>query len=142
MLYGHSGYGTRDQEWKYGLGIQKKFGNKKRKLLLLEYRNDLSRIGDNRSIFLIKENMMVTGEDNVIASIFTNSPLDKLSREIRYSGEYEHEWKTGVTTYSGFDRRTINSGIFLPFEHEGKLINNFTTHELSLGLRLTWKENF
>lgn len=142
MIFGHIGYGTRDDEWKYGLGVKHKFGNNHRRLFGMEYRNDLSRIGDNRSIFLIKENMMVTGEDNVIASIFTNSPLDKLSREIRYSADYENEWKTGVTTYTSLARRKIYSGIYMPFVHGGNPVENFTTNEVMLGLRLSWKENF
>lgn len=142
MFYGHVGYGTGDNEWKYGGGLQFKPKADLRRLITLEYRNDLSRIGDNRSIFLIKENMMVSGEDNVIASIFTNSPLDKLSREERFSIAYEHEWKTGLTTYSGFDRKTIQSGIYLPFIHGGNPLEQFTINEAMLGLRLSWQENF
>ena len=142
MLFGHIGYGARDDEWKYGLGVKQKFGNINRRLASLEYRNDLSRIGENRSIFLIKENMMVTGEDNVIASLFTNSPLDKLSREIRYEATYEHEWERGLSSYISLTRRKIHAGIFMPFVHQGNTIGSFTTNELMLGLRLSWKENF
>jgi hypothetical protein len=142
MIYGQVGYGTRDNEWKYGLGVKHKLNNERRRLFTLEYRNDLSRVGDNRSIFLIKENMMVTGEDNVIASIFTNDPLDKLSREIRYTASYEHEWKKGFTTYTGFNHRKIHSGIFIPFTFRDKNINHFSINEINLGLRLSWKENY
>lgn len=142
MIYGHIGYGTRDEEWKYGLGFKHKFDAKNRRLLTLEYRNDLARIGDNRSIFLIKENMMVSGEDNVIAAIFTNSPLDKLSREIRYELAYEHEWRKGINTYSGLLHRKIHSGLYLPFIHQGQMLDSFTSNELLLGLRLSWRENY
>lgn len=142
MLYGHIGYGTRDEAWKYGLGFKHKFVAENRRLITLEYRNDLSRIGDNRSIFLIKENMMVSGEDNVIAAIFTNSPLDKLSREIRYELSYEHEWRKGLTTFSSLQRRQIHSGLYLPFVHQGNAAEYFTTNELLLGLRLSWRENY
>lgn len=142
MVYGHIGYGTRDNEWKYGVGAKHKLKNERRRLFSLEYINDLSRVGDNRSIFLIKENMMVTGEDNVIASIFTNAPLDKLSREIRYSASYEHEWRKGFTTYTGFNRRIIHSGLYIPFTVQNKNIDQFSLNEISLGLRLSWKENY
>ena len=141
MLYGHIGYGTRDEEWKYGLGITHKFKSNRRQLITVEYRNDLSKIGDNRSIFLIKENMMVTGEDNVISSIFTSSPLDKLSREIRYRAEYEKEWKTGVTTFTSFTNKTIFQGKYLPFTLNGTPVESFSTNEIMVGLRLSWREN-
>ena len=142
MIFGHIGYGTRDDEWKYGLGVKQKFGTINRRLASLEYRNDLSRIGDNRSIFLIKENMMVSGEDNVIASLFTNSPLNKLSREIRFEAAYEHEWKRGVSTFISLTNRKIHTGIYMPFIHQGNTIDHFNTNELMLGLRLSWQENF
>ncbi|MCF8358041.1 MAG: DUF5686 and carboxypeptidase regulatory-like domain-containing protein [Prolixibacteraceae bacterium] len=140
MVYGHLGYGTRDKEWKYGLGLKHKFKHPNRRLLSLEYRNDLSKLGDNRSIFLIKENMMVSGEDNIVASIFTNKPLKQLSREIRYSAGYEHEWKQGVYSKLYFHNRTIHSGKFWPFSLNGTPINSINTNEISLGIRLSWQE--
>ncbi len=142
MLYGHVGFGTLDNEWKYGIGIQHKLKNERRRLFTLEYRNDLNRVGDNRSIFLIKENMMITGEDNIIASIFTNDPLDKLSREIRYHASYEHEWRRGLTTYTGYNHRTIHSGLYIPFTFQNENIDQFSLNEVNLGLRLSWKENY
>lgn len=142
MIYGHIGYGTRDKEWKYGLGIKHKFKTSKRRLISVEYRNDLAKIGDNRSIFLIKENMMVSGEDNLIASIFTNKPLDKISREIKYSATYEHEWRQGVSTTAEYKNRTIYSGLYLPFVAANTFINTIGTNELTLGLRLSWGEKY
>jgi hypothetical protein len=141
MYYGDIGYGLKDREWKYGIGLKHKFISPFRKVITFDYRNDLSRIGDNRSIFLIKENMMVTGEDNVIASFFTNAPLDKLSREISYRFEYEHEWRRGLTNIINFTHRTISSGLFLQFSQNGKPVDNFSTDELTFGVRLSWKES-
>jgi hypothetical protein len=141
MFYGHIGYGITDREWKYGIGLNHKFNNPYRRVITFDYRNDLSPIGDNRSIFLIKENMMVTGEDNVIAAFFTQNPLDKLSREISYRTEYEHEWKRGFTNIVSFNHRTISSGIYLPFIQNGKPVNEFTTNEVTLRVRLSWDES-
>lgn len=142
MLYGHLGYGTRDMEWKYSAGVMHKFEAQYRRLATLEYRNDLSRIGDNRSIFLIKENMLISGEDNLIASLFTSSLLDKISRQISYRAEYEHEWKQGVTTFTSFSNKTIYSGIYLPFFSNNQPVTYFSTNEIMLGLRLSWRENY
>jgi hypothetical protein len=140
MLYGHIGYGITDRAWKYGIGLEHKFNNQFRRVISLDYRNDLSRIGDNRSIFLIKENMMVTGGDNVIAAFFTNDPLDKLSREISYRAEYEHEWRRGLINMISISRRTISSGLYLPFIQNEVPVNDLTTNEMTLGLRLSWEE--
>lgn len=142
MLYGHIGYGLSDREWKYGIGFKHKFNQTYRRVITLDYRNDLSQIGDNRSIFLIKENMMVSGEDNVIASLFTRDPLDKLSREISYRTEYEHEWKRGFANMISYSHRNISSGIYLPFIQNGNAIKGFSTDEFTLGFRLSWKEAF
>jgi len=142
MFYGHIGYGLTDREWKYGIGLQHKFKNQFRRVITFDYRNDLSRIGDNRSIYLIKENMMVSGEDNVIAALFNNYPLDKLSREISYRSQYEHEWERGFTNIISFNHRNISSGLYLPFTKNGTTINNFSSNELTLGARLSWDEAF
>jgi hypothetical protein len=82
MFYGHVGYGTLDREWKFGAGFKYKFLTKKRRILTLDYRNDYSKIGDNGSIFLIKENMMVTGEDNIFTAFFTNKPLENFQEKL------------------------------------------------------------
>jgi hypothetical protein len=140
MLYGHIGYGAKDHEWKYGIGVDHKFNGPFRRIISFDYRNDLSRVGDNRSIFLIKENMMVTGEDNVIASFFTRSPIDKLSREISYRAEYKHEWKRGFTNTISFNNRTIYSGQYIPFVQNGKSVNCFSTNEITIGARFSWEE--
>jgi hypothetical protein len=141
MLYGHIGYGIKDREWKYGFGLEHKFNNSFRKVISFDYRNDLSRIGDNHSIFLIKENMMVTGGDNVIAALFTNNPLDKLSREISYRVKYEHEWRRGLINMISFCHRTINSGLYLPFIQNGNTLKDLTTNEVTLGIRFSWEES-
>ncbi|HPR32374.1 MAG TPA: DUF5686 family protein, partial [Prolixibacteraceae bacterium] len=140
MLYGHVGYGTSDREWKYGVGLKHKFRHPNRRIVSAEFRNDLSKLGDSRSIFLIKENMMVSGEDNIIASIFTNKPLEQLSREIRYSAGYEHEWRRGLSSSLNVNSRRIHAGIYWPFSKNGQAIDYITTQELTLGLRLSWGE--
>ncbi len=140
MFYGHIGYGTLDKEWKYGAGFKYKFPTKSRRILTLDYRNDLSKIGDNRSIFLIKENQMVTGEDNLITAFFTNKPLEQLSREISYRVEYDHEWKPGTYNILSYSHRKIYSGKFVPFLLKQEPVNSITTDEITLRLRLTKEE--
>jgi hypothetical protein len=141
LLFGHLGYGFHDREFKYGIGGQYKFDNFYRRVATLEYRNDLSKIGENRSIFLIKENMMVSGEDNVISVLFTGKPIEQLSREIRYRAEYEHEWRRGFINLISLNHRTIYSGIYLPFIHNDIPVNSFSTNEITVGARFSWKES-
>jgi hypothetical protein len=141
MFYGHIGYGFRDKEWKFGAGVKIKFDPYYRRIATLDFRNDLSRIGDNRSIFLIKENMMVSGEDNVIAAIFTGKPLEQLSREVSMKAEYEHEWRRGFINLITFNHRNISSGKYLPFVSNGILVDLLSTNEITLGARLSWKES-
>jgi hypothetical protein len=141
MYYGHIGYGLTDGKWKYGIGMMHKLNTPFRRIITFDYRNDLSQIGDNRSIFLIKENMMVSGEDNVLASFFTNAPLDKLSLVISYRFEYENEWEKGFSNIISFNHRDIYSGRFLPFKQNGNLIDLFSTNEITLGARLSWDES-
>ncbi len=142
MLYGHAGYGLRDREWKYGGGFRYKLPNENRSVLGLEYRNDMNKIGDNGSIFLIKENMMVTAEDNLIASIFTNSALDKLGIEERYRFTYEHEWRDGLSTFAEANFRNVYSGLFVPFVQNNSAVDLINIRELKLRMRWSWKEKY
>lgn len=142
LLFGHLGFGTRDQEWKYGAGIKYKLPSKHRQIVGFEYRNDLSKLGDNRSIFLIKENMMVSGDDNLLLSLFTNKPLEQLSREISYRGEYVREWKPGLETFIEASHRKVFAGLYFPFIQDGKPVDYLSIDELSLRIRLTREEKF
>ncbi len=142
MFYGHVGYGTLDREWKFGAGFKYKFPTGRRRILTLDYRNDYSKIGDNGSIFLIKENMMVTGEDNIITALFTNKPLEQLSREVSYRAEYDHEWRPGLTNIISYKHRTIYPGKYVPFEINNIPVSHIRTDELTLRLRLTREERY
>lgn len=142
MLYGHAGYGTRDQKWKYGAGAKYKLPLKNRSIVSIEYRNDMTKIGDNGSIFLIKENMMVTAEDNLIASIFTNSALDKLGIEERYKLTLEHEWRDGLNSFFEANYRNVYSGMFIPFYKDEQAVDFINIRELKFGMRWSWHEKY
>lgn len=140
MVFGHVGCGLRDERWKGGLGLGYKFKGNRRKALIVRAQNDMDRVGDNRSIFLIKENMQYAGEDNVIASWFSRRQRDKLSMQRSISLAYEHEWNNSVSTTFSLLHRRVSAGEFVPFRQKGEPVASFLNNEMSLRMRLSWNE--
>ena len=139
-LGGSLGYGFKDKEWKYSVYGQYKFKTKYRTILGGGYIKDLFLFGGYSHIKLIKENMLVSGEDSFIASIFKRTSSERRSMLYRINFYIEKEWRRGFMTKLSYNYDEIRQGLFVPFEHNGKLVNYIYHNALDLRVRFSWKE--
>ncbi len=137
---GFLGYGFGDKEWKYSIYGQYKIKSKHRFIIGGSYIKDLFLFGVFGHIHLIKENMLTTGEDSFIASIFKRYESDRRSMFYRTSLYLEKEWRKGVTTFFTYNYDEIRQGVYVPFIHDNKPVNYIYNNSFSIRLRLSWKE--
>jgi hypothetical protein len=138
---GFLGYGFGDKEWKYSLYGRYKFKSKHRTIIGGGYIKDLFLFGVFGHINLIKENMLTTGEDSFIASIFKRHESDRRAMFYRTTLFFEKEWKRGFATFFTYNYDEIRQGVYVPFIHNNQPVNYIYNNSFSLRLRFSWKEN-
>jgi hypothetical protein len=137
---GSIGYGFSDEEWKYSLYGQYKFKTKYRTIISGGYIKDLFLFGGYGHIKLIKENMLNTGEDSFVASIFKRVSNERRSMLYRVNIGIEKEWRKGLMTKLTYNYDEIRQGMFVPFIHDGNSVNYIYNNSINLRLRLSWSE--
>lgn len=137
---GGIGYGFNDKEWKYSLFGQYKLNTKNRTIFGAGYVKNLYLFGVYSHIKLIKENMLVTGEDSFIAAVLKRYHSDRRAMLYRYNIYIEKEWRRGFMTKVEYEYDKLREGLFVSFIHNGEHIDYIYNSALSLRLRFSWKE--
>lgn len=134
------GYGTRDKKYKYGGEINYKFNTRQRQVLGLGYSHNVSTIGRNQNIKLIKENMLASGEDNWIAHLINRKENDKMAMKDQAFLYSENELRKGLNTKIGFNYSRFFEGEFVPFVHNDSQVSYFDDVAATVGIRFSFKE--
>jgi hypothetical protein len=138
-LNGYVAYGLLDQKWKYALGFRS-FLTKKphRQIVGMNYRSDYEILGQSTNGF---------SQDNVLASFFRTNPLTNLTRVSSTEAWYQREWFPGLITKTllvGREFRALGSNKYEYIQNDGTrgVLENVTTTEARLNVRLAWKEKY
>lgn len=127
-------YGTKDQAFKYGLGIQYMIDKNPRRVFSANYKHDMEQLG-----------MSPTGfrEDFLLASFITRNPANKLSMVNELKSYYEHEWFTGFSNTIRFLHKDIFPVGDTVFNFgSGENPSRIAATEVSLDVRFAYRERF
>lgn len=135
MLYGHIAYGTKDNDFKYGLGALYMIKKNPRFTIDLFYENDLALLGQSVNAF---------SEDNILASILAIRPNDNLLNLEQYRAELEKEWFTGFSNTIRLFYGVLLPSDKIPFENmaNNQSWTNLVACEVSLKTRFAFNERF
>lgn len=137
MFDGHVAYGTKDQAFKYGLGVKYILNKNPRRLIEMSYKYDMEQLGQDPNAF---------SEDNLFASFFRRSPADKLTMVREYKALYEHEWFTGFSNTVRFIRRDVyalGDEQFIINDNGNLYVDNsLVSNEIQLYTRFAYRERF
>jgi hypothetical protein len=133
MLYGHVAYGTKDEEFKYGVGALYVFKKIPRFSVDLFYEDDLSLLGQSVNAF---------SEDNFLASILSIRPNDNLLPLKKYSIAIEKEWFTGFSTELRLFHGIIKPSDKIPFTNIDQSMSwgSLNVSEATLNFRFAYNE--
>ncbi len=137
-LSGYVAYGTRDEKFKYSLGIRSFISKKPRSMVGLYYKNDNEILGQSQNGFTT---------DNILASLFRVTPLRNLTNVKQVNAYIEREWFTGFNTKLSFVNRTMMPLADFHYEYQ-KTSNtigykqNITTSEIRFLARLAYDEKY
>ena len=135
MYLGHIAYGTKDQKWKYGGGLNYMISKVPRRTTGLYYKYDIEQLGQSQNAFL---------QDNILASVLSREYNQKLTMVREINTYYENEWYQGFSNTLGLRYRRIFATHFIPFVEP---ISNFShpylsSVEIMLNTRFAYNEKF
>ncbi len=137
LLSGHLAYGTRDGKFKYGAGALYMINKEPRMALGGNFENDIQQLGKSDNIFL---------SDNILSSLLSRHPNDKLTMVYKRKLYLEKEWIPGVSNTIAFNYRKIIPGENVPFNIERSIdtvaLGSVKTTEISLNTRFVYHEKF
>jgi hypothetical protein len=137
MFTGHVAYGTKDEDFKFGLGTRYMFNKSPRRSAGISYKNDIEQLGQGINAFRA---------DNILSSLLRRNPNNKLTMVKGFSSFYEYEWYQGFSNTIQFNNRQIFGTDVIPL---GAINGNDTTRfskvitsEITLQTHFAYKEKF
>lgn len=137
MLEGHLAYGTKDEKFKYGMGLTYMLGKNPRRSFGTSYKYDMEQLGQDPNAF---------SEDNFFASFFRRSPANKLTMVGEFKAFYEHEWFTGFSNTIRFIRRDVyalgDEKFIINNNGSTYIDNSLVSNEIQLYTRFAYRERY
>ncbi|MCU4165356.1 DUF5686 family protein [Carboxylicivirga caseinilyticus] len=140
MLWGGLGYGLQTEKISGLLGGGYKFEHPKRRVIEMYYDDRYIRMGENRKILYLYENMLTPSENNLVSAFFVRDPFDELLRQKEIDFSYEHEWRTGFSSQFNLTYKSQYSPEFYPFVYNGMQVKNVNAYEATIDFRFSFKE--
>jgi hypothetical protein len=139
-LYGHLAYGTKDREYKYGIGAIYILNKNPRRSLEFSYKKDMEQLG---------ESVRALKQDNILSSVLRRSPNNSLTMVEQYKSAFEYEYFNGFSNTLTFTRRNVfplQNSKFEIFENgpnnKPTYYNSIITSEIELKTHFAFKEVF
>ncbi len=137
-LSGYLAFGTRDEKFKYNLGMQCFLEKKPRTLVGMFYKNDNEILGQSQNGFTT---------DNILASLFRTAPLRNLTNVKQVNAYIEREWFTGFSSKLSFFNRQMSPLADFHYEYQKNsneiaYKESITTSEIRFLTRLAYDEKY
>jgi hypothetical protein len=137
-LGGHLAYGTTDEEFKYGLGVEYMFRTNPRLYAGIWHYHDVRQLGKSENAFL---------DDNFFANLLRRNPNNKLTLVDQYNAFLEREWYQGFSNTLEVRYQTIYATDYVPFEMFGEggepvSVRDITSTEITLKTHFAYREKY
>ena len=138
MISLYTAYGSRDDEFKYGIDFRYLFRKNPNTGIQFTYKKDIEQLGTSST---------AVATDAVFRSVVSRNPLQKLSLAQSYQASFEHEWFVGLSNKLYLRNRIIfpvNNQPFFQLKEDGGITkkSNLIISEIQLDTRFAYNEKF
>lgn len=139
QLEGYLAYGTLDRTFKYGGEVIYMFNKNPRRVFTANYKYDVEQLGMSPNAY---------ATDNILSSLFSRGPINKLTMVREYKISYEHEWFNGlintlaITHRELFPLKGAEFVIFPENTYDTVYTNSIYTNEIGLSTRISFDEKY
>jgi len=137
---GYGGYGFANRKWSYSaFGLAKlPFG--KRNIVGVSYTDDYRRIDYDYNDFLLRENPLVSGDEDIVNTVFAFRSSDKVSRRHEFASWLNTDLSDDVELGMHYRTNRIFSAHALPFTVGSQNFNNIQQQQVTLNARFSFGE--
>ena len=137
---GYLGMGTKNQEPKYSFGFQIKLPGNSHRLLSMSYTYDFRRVDYNYNDFLLRENPLISGDEDISSSVFAMKSAGKMAErsEILYS--LSNDWTSNIESTLYFRHNTLFANASMPMRHGALTYNSLLQQSVTLATRFSFGE--
>lgn len=139
-LGGYAGYGFRNRKLNYSGYAQLKINEKYNSIIDIGYTNDFRRIDYNYNNFLLYENPLVTGDVDIVNTIFGFRSALKMSERKDFSVSFTTDWTKDIESKLYFRSNQIFSGADLPMVHNGNDMHSISYQTVTASTRFSFDE--
>jgi hypothetical protein len=122
---GFAGYGFKNQVVKYSGDAQFKIPGEKRRILSLNYTNDYRRTDYNYNNYMLRENPLVTGDEDISSSVFAFKSAGKMSERNEYSVTFSNDWNPDMESNFIFRSNKLLANASMPLLLDGADVTPF-----------------
>lgn len=139
-LGGYGGYGFANQKWSYSAYGMAKLPFGKRNIAGLSYTDDYRRIDYDYNDFLLRENPLVSGDEDIVNTVFAFRSSDKVSRRHEFAAWLNTDFSDDVELGMHYRNNRIFSAVALPFTLVSQTFNNIQQQQLTVNARFSFGE--
>ncbi len=118
-LGGYIGYGFKNESVKYSGEALYKFKGDKRRILSMNYTDDYRRIDYNYNDFMIRENPLITGDEDIASTLIGFESAEKINERKEYSMTFENDWNQDIESKFIIRSNKLFANQPLPMELNG-----------------------
>lgn len=137
---GYGGYGLRNQQLSYLAYGMAKLPVGKRNIVGVSYTDDYRRIDYDYNDFLLRENPLVSGDEDIVNTVLAFRSSDKVSRRHEFSASLTADLNDGIETGLYYRSNRIFSAIALPFAINTLPVSDIVQNSLTITSRFSFGE--
>jgi hypothetical protein len=116
---GYWGYGFRNKQHQYSAYAAWKLPLKNKTVISAGYTDDLRRIDYDYNDFLLKENPLISGDEDIANTYFGFRSSDKINPRKEFYAAVSHDWNPGIESSFFYRNHRYTGNETLPFKLNG-----------------------
>lgn len=136
---GYWGYGFRNKQHQYAAYAAWKLPLKNKTVISAGYTDDLRRIDYDYNDFLLRENPLLSGDEDIANTYFGFRSSDKINPRKEFYAAVSHDWNPGIESKFFYRNHRYTGNEALPFQLNG--IEAGTMYHQSVSLTTRFSRN-
>lgn len=140
LFEGYWGYGARDRKHHYAFGASYKLPFSSKSVISVGYTDDYRRIDYDYNDYLLRENPLLSGDEDIANTLFAFRSSDKINHRKEFFTSLSFDWNKDVETNLSFRKNNYTGNDALPFRKNGIDLHSMSHDFVSLTTRFSRDE--
>ncbi len=139
-LGGYAGYGFGNQKFSYSAFANAKLPVGQRNIVGISYTNDYRRIDYDYNAFMLRENPLSSGDEDIVNTLFSFRSSDKVGKRHELAASFTSDLSDDVEAGIYYRNNQLFSALSLPFSLGNQVFDKINQQSITLNARLSFDE--